>query len=486
MAAKSLLPKIDHMVVVMLENRSFDHMLGFLYQAGGNKSPLGHPFEGLVGNEKNSDGKGGFASVFPIKPTDPHAYFMPGANPGEGYQATNSQLFGKKDAPNPIVPATNSGFVTDFAYTLSWESSEQPGSVIPNTKPGQIMGIYTPEALPILSKLATGYAVCDHWFASAPTETFPNRAFASQATSQGFVKDKSCKLYTAPSIYTALTKKSVSWSIFGYDATPLMRGSVADIKTAPESHFGEFADFQKAAKNGTLASYVFLEPQWGTNGNSQHPNYDVSKGEQFLHDIYYSLIGTPVWNSTLLIIVYDEHGGCYDHVPPPENAVPPDNSAGELDFDFKRFGVRVPAVLVSPLIAAGTVFRSSTTTPLDHTSILATVEARFKVPSLTKRDAAAPDLSTALTLQKLRTDDPLSGVKIPLSGAAPALATALAAAPDKFQAALAESASDLPLREDATGGYHHAPPKLPSGKAAMDYARQRFTQFARERGSRKR
>jgi len=479
MPAKSLLQKINHIVVVMLENRSFDHMLGFLYKASGNKSPLGQPFEGLNGTEKNPDGKGGFATVFPIHPTDPHAYFMPGANPGEGYQATNSQLFGKQDAPDPIAPATNNGFVTDFAYTLSWESSEQPGSVIPNTKPGQIMGIYTPEALPVLSRLAAGYAVCDHWFASAPTETFPNRAFVSLATSQGFVKDKSCKLYTAPSIYAALTKKSVSWSVCGYDAVPLMRGSVSDIKSAPESHFGEFADFQKAAKSGTLASYVFLEPQWGTSGNSQHPNYDVSKGEQFLHDIYYSLIGTPVWNSTLLIITYDEHGGCYDHVPPPENAVAPDNSAGELNFDFKRFGVRVPAVLVSPMIPAGTVFRSSASTPMDHTSILATVEARFNLPSLTRRDAAAPNLGGVLTLQKPRADDPLSGVKVPVSGPAPAMAPA----PDKFQAALAESASDLPLHEDASGGYHHAPPQLPSGKAAMNYARQRFAEFAQLRAA---
>lgn len=479
-AGKSLLSKINHIVVVMLENRSFDHMLGFLYQSSNNVSPLGQPFEGLKGNETNLDTNGKPVTVFPIQSGNPHPYLMPGANPGEGYLNTNSELFGNQDAPNPIVPASNNGFVTNFAYTLGWESKD-PGAVIAGTQPSAIMGVYTPATLPILSKLAAGYAVCDHWYASAPTETFPNRAFVSMATSQGFVQDKSCSVYTAPSIFTALAKKSATWSVYGYDAPPLMRGSVADIAHAPESQFGEFADFQKAAKSGSLANYVFLELQWGTAGNSQHPNYDVSKGEQFLHNVYYSLFGTQVWDQTLLIITYDEHGGCYDHVPPPENAIPPDNSAGELDFDFKRFGLRVPTVLVSPLIAAGTVFRTKSATPFDHTSVLATVEARFGVPALTKRDAAAPNVGAVLTLQKLRTDDPLSGVKVPVSAVAPPLS----AKPDKFEAAIAEHAQDLPLHDAAGNGHHHVAPVFATGEAAKAYARQRYQQYAKERGSKK-
>ncbi len=472
----SLLSQINHIVVVMLENRSFDHMLGFLYQSSKNVSPQGQPFEGLTGKESNLDSNGSPVTVFPIKPSDPHPYLQPGADPGEGYLNTNSQLFGKPQAPTPITPASNSGFITNFAYTLGWEA-KNAGQVMPGTQPSQIMAMYTPATLPVLSKLAAGYAVCDYWFASAPTETFPNRAFVSLATSQGFVQDKSCSTYTAPSIFSALAKKSVSWAIYGYDAPAMMRGQIADIKFALETQFGEFADFQKAAKTGNLANYCFLEPQWGTQGNSQHPNYDVSKGEQFLHDIYYSLIGTPVWNQTLLIITYDEHGGCYDHVLPPENAVPPDNSAGELNFDFKRFGVRVPTVLVSPMIAAGTVFRTSSATPFDHTSILATVEKRFGVPSLTRRDAAAPDVGAVLTLQKPRSDDPLSGVKVPVSAVAPPPSTG----PDKFEAAIAASAADLPIYHATGNGHHHVPPALPTGEAAKQYARQRYQQFAQQR-----
>jgi len=468
----NLLQSIDHFVVVMLENRSFDHMLGFLYADKNNISPTGQPFEGLTGNETNPDGKGGQVKVFKIQQTDPHPYFMPGANAGEGYLNTNWQLFGSEQQPSPIVPATNQGFVTNFASTLAWES-KQPGTVMPGTTPAQIMGMYTPQTVPILSGLASGYAVCDHWFGSAPTETFPNRAFVAMATSQGFVQDKSCRIYTAPSIYTLLGKHGQTWAIYGYDAPPLSRGSVSDIKSAPPANFGEFADFQKAVKQGTLANYVFLEPSWGSSGSSQHPNYNVAVGEQFLHDIYYTLFGSPVWQKTLLMITYDEHGGCYDHVSPPENAAAPDNSAGELGFAFTRFGPRVPTVLVSPLIRAGTVFRSPGITPFDHTSILATVEKRFGLSSLTKRDAAAPDVGGALTLGQARADDPLSGVKVPTSSAAPVHPPG----PTHLEQALAESAELLPVSDQTANAYHHEMPTFKNGSEAVAYATARYRAY---------
>ena len=113
----SELSSINHIVVLMFENRSFDHMLGFLYSDSGNESPAGQPFDGLTGTESNPDGSGKTVSVFKIKATDSNAYFMPGADPGEGYTATNSQLFNATKAPVPPLE-TNSGFVTDYAYTL--------------------------------------------------------------------------------------------------------------------------------------------------------------------------------------------------------------------------------------------------------------------------------------------------------------------------------------------------------------------------------
>src|SRR5271170_6944768 len=142
---------INNIVVVMLENRSFDHMLGLLYSAGGNVSPTGQPFEGLTGQESNPGTGGSVVPVFTIAPTDLNAYFVPGADPGEGYSATNSQLFGSTTAPTPPV-ATNNGFVTDFNYTLGWESKEG-WSIVAGTTASDIMGVFPPTLLPVLSGL---------------------------------------------------------------------------------------------------------------------------------------------------------------------------------------------------------------------------------------------------------------------------------------------------------------------------------------------
>jgi phospholipase C len=174
----------------------------------------------------------------------------------------------------------------------------------------------------------------------------------------------------------------------------------------------------------------------------------VALGEQLIHDVYYALRNGPNWNQTLLIITYDEHGGCYDHVPPPQGAVPPDHSAGEYGFDFTRFGPRVPTVLVSPLIAAGTVFRvPDASMPLDHTSILKTLETRWSLPNLTARDAAAPDVSAVLTLTTPRSDDPL-----------------------------AELVSQLPV-PDARGGTHHTMPELKTNADYSNYIRTRTAEW---------
>ncbi len=130
--------------------------------------------------------------------------------------------------------------------------------------------------------------------------------------------------------------------MFGYDEQPLTKADFPDITSADPSHFGLFTDFQAAAAAGTLPAFTFLEPSWSSTGNSQHPNYDVALGEQLIHDTYEALRSGPGWPQTLFVLTYDEHGGCYDHVPPPWGATPPDNTAGEFGFGFDRFGLRVP------------------------------------------------------------------------------------------------------------------------------------------------
>jgi phospholipase C len=413
MANGNNLASVNHVVVLMLENRSFDHMLGYLYP--GNISPSGQPFEGLTGSESNPGTNGPPVPVFKIEPTTPNAYLMPGADPGEGYMATNDQLFGSDTAPASGTAAAGQSYIKNYGYTLGWESKSTGWPIVPGTVEGDIMGCYTPEALPVLSGLAKGYAVCDRWFCSVPTETLPNRAFACAATSQGHMDDKT-HTFTSPTIFGLLDAAGQGWAIYGYDKEPLTKNTFTQISSAAASHFGLFTDFKAAATAGTLPAYTFLEPSWGTAGNSQHPNYDVALGEQLIHDVYETLRGGPGWPQTLLVITYDEHGGCFDHVPPPWGAVPPDASAGEFGFGFDRFGPRVPTVLVSPLIATGTVFRvPAGGTPLDHTSVLKTVQQRWNLPSLTARDKAAPGFGDVFTLTTPRTDDVLAGVTVPVS-----------------------------------------------------------------------
>lgn len=476
MATNPLLA-IQNIVVLMLENRSFDHMLGMLYTSAGNISPAGDPFEGLTGTESNPDQDGNPVSVFPIGPQTPNTYFMPGADPGEGYLATNAQLFGTSTAPSPPV-ATNQGFVTNFSYTLGWEATEAGWTPLAGTVASDIMGIYTPAMLPVLSGLAQGYAVCDQWYASAPTETLPNRAFAAAGTSQGHMDDKT-KKFTAPTIFGLLSDNAINWSIYGYTSSPLTRLDFPDTTNASESHFGLFTDFQAAAAAGTLAPYVFLEPSWGAAGNSQHPNYSLALGEQLIHDVYYALRNGPQWNQTLLIITYDEHGGCFDHVAPPTSAVPPDATAGEFGFEFTRFGVRVPTVLVSPLIAPGTVFRvPQGSTPFDHTSILKTVETRWGLPSLTARDAAAPDVGAVLTLSTPRTDDPLLGVVVPSAAELDPREVPVS----HLEAVHAELVSELPV-PDAAGGTHHVMPALRTSADAKSYIDARIAAWEKSRNA---
>ena len=469
--AGNQLPSINYIVQLMLENRSFDHMLGFLYPKSDN-------FEGLTGSETNTDASGNMVKVYQIDHTAAGAYFMPGADPGEGYSNTNEQLFGSGKPPSPPT-ATNTGFVTNFADAIAYDQ-RSGRSAQAGTTASAIMGVFPPAALPVLSGLAAGFAVCDHWYSSVPTETFPNRAFACAATSQGHMNDATAS-FTVPTIFGLMTAHSLSWKIYGYNEEPLTRKNFPDTLSAPDSCFGLFTDFQSDAAAGTLPQYSFLEPSWGSTGNSQHANYDVSLGEKLILDVYNAVRNGPGWNQTLLFITYDEHGGLYDHVPPPSGATPPDATPGEFGFDFTRFGVRVPAVLVSPLIPAGTVFRvPAGSTPLDHTSVLKTIQTRWGLPALTARDAAAPDVGDVLSLPAPRTTDLPAGLAAPTSTGANPAATEVS----HLQLANAQLTSELqvPLSELRSA------PLLATQQTPLDYehyiaARTATWKAARARGN---
>ena len=282
------------------------------------------------------------------------------------------------------------------------------------------METYSPQQLTMKSGLAANFAVSDSWYASAPCETWPNRAFVHLGTSCGRVNNWPYDPFDfdVTTIFNVLEANNNTWAVFNpgpiISLTRLQFPKLWD--SALESHFLSIKDFLKQAQEGTLPSYSFVEPSFmGIQGtpNDEHPPHDVCLGEQFLQSIYSAVVNGKNWEKTLLIVTYDEHGGCPDHMPPPWGAVTPDTKSdpGEEGFRFNRFGVRVPTILVSPWIQAGTVFRSTTNVPYDHTSILATLRDWLSIPEQlmlpSKRVQAAPTFGDVLNLPQVRQDKPV-------------------------------------------------------------------------------
>jgi phospholipase C len=453
------LESIDHVIVLILENRSFDHLLGYLYPRSGE-------FDGLDGTESNRDLTGTAVSVYAITPENENAYYCPLANPAEGFRATNEQLFSSASAPVD-GKAANDGFVTSFASELANPAHPLDPKLV-GAEPSSIMGMYSPETLPVLSGLAKGFAVCDRWFASVPTQTFPNRAFAVAGTSLGYTDNSAhgVPAFNTPSVFGKLADAGQTWKIYGYSKRPLTANDFPDtVHPGPGCKVDSgFENFQSDAASGQLAALSYIEPEWAKYPsrnappsnehnfqvqNDQHPVSNLAVGEKLIYDVYAALHSNQaVWEKSLLIITYDEHGGNYDHVPPETGATPPDDIIGASGFDFTRFGVRVPAVIVSPLIRAGTVLRAPAgSPPYDHTSIIATLRARFNLGTLGKRDAVAPHLGPVLTLPEPRRDDPLEGITPP-TAADPVLqpgSASIGEAPSSFLEAKAIAAAKLPV-----------------------------------------
>jgi phospholipase C len=405
------LAKLRHIVVVMLENRSFDNMLGFLYADQANVPPLNLPamnppsFDGLLPaavsdafwNPANADFFSTLAAapekVFASSGTDgPAPFTVPDPDPDERFSHFNFQIFGTQTSAEN-QPPTMRGFLVDYLSAA--------GNDLEKAK--RIMQSYSPSQVPVLSQLARSYAVCDRWFASVPAQTWPNRGFVHTGTSRGQVSNSGPFAYNTETIFEVLQKTGKSWGVYKDTVIPsLVKLQYPRLGLFP-FHFHQLARFQEDAKNGTLPSYSFVEPSFTIEPDDQHPPHNVTDGENFLAKVWTAVSTGAHWAQTLLVITYDEHGGCYDHVPPPWGAMIPDagSDPGAQGFRFNRFGVRVPAVVVSPLIEAGTVFRSPTGVPFDHTSILATLRDWLAIPDSamlpSRRIKAAPTLEFLFT-----------------------------------------------------------------------------------------
>lgn len=250
----------------------------------------------------------------------------------------------------------------------------------------------------MITALARQFAVCDRWHASAPCQTWPNRFFVHAATANGYENnDPPHYPYEMPTIFNRLEAAGQAWKIYFHD----MPQSLSLSNLWPHlDHFRFYAELQNDARAGALPAYSFIEPRYFPDlglPNDQHPPHVVTLGEQLIADVYNCLRAGPGATKTLLVITHDEHGGCFDHAPPPAAVRPGGGTAGPFKFD--RYGVRVPAVIVSPYVSPGLKFRPPTGKVCDHTSIIATLRQRFPLGGpLTARDADAPDLGPALAL----------------------------------------------------------------------------------------
>jgi phospholipase C len=381
------LEKIKHIVVLMLENRSFDHMLGFLRSDQ-------YDIEGLQGDETIPEDPTVTPPV-PVRVTDTARYLHDlDIDPGHDMRNVNVQLFDVPEGPF-TTPPLNRGFVFDYA--------QQPGNTL--QKAHSIMRCFAPDTLPVLTTLAQEFAICDHWFASVPGPTWPNRFFVHTATSDGQV-DNRLRDYEMRTIYDNLQDAGVPWHIYFHDFPQAL--ALARLRrSAWRKGFQLFADFLADARNAQLPGYSFIEPRYfdffGKKANDQHPPHDVSLGELLIAEVYEALRNSLLWEQSLLIILSDEHGGIYDHKPPPSAVNPDGKHATDPVFEFDRLGPRVPAILVSPYIPEGTIDHQD----YDHTSVLATVKKAFNLPNfLTQRDAHAHTFEHNLSLEAPRRNTP--------------------------------------------------------------------------------
>lgn len=397
--------RIKHVFVLMLENRSFDHMLGFA-RLEGIDAVTGQPTstEGLDPARDWNTGPDGK----PVPVSFPANWIMP-HDPGHEFPDVREQLCGV-DGIYPHI--TNSGFVTNYAK-------------IDPAHPGEIMSCYTPEQLPVLTALAREFAVCDHWFSPMPGPTWPNRFFIHAASSAGLDHSPTTANVASSilvngykfengTIYDRLDDEGICWAIYKGDAFPQSLAISGMTLRLAEGCLHDFQDFNEHVRNPNYTtSYAFIEPDYHVaadfvGGNSQHPKDDVTRGEALLKQVYETIRNSPHWESSLLIVTYDEHGGFYDHVPPPRTVAPGDATTdpenNRYGFDFTQLGPRVPAIIISPLIPRGTIDHSV----YDHTSVLATLEHIFGLLPLTERDKQANTLNHLLSLATPRTDAPLT------------------------------------------------------------------------------
>ncbi|KAM3279643.1 hypothetical protein ACQJBY_046799 [Aegilops geniculata] len=389
---------VKTVVVVVMENRSFDHVLGWLRASRPD-------IDGLTGTESNRLNASDPASP-EIFVTDKAGYVD--SDPGHGFEDIREQIFGSADTS--AVPPPMSGFAQN-ARGMGLGMAQN------------VMSGFAPDSVPVYAALADEFAVFDRWFASVPTSTQPNRLFVHSATSHGLTFNARKDLingFPQKTIFDSLEEDGLSFGIY-YQNIPatLFYQSLRRLKHLVKFHQYSLR-FKLDAARGKLPNYVVIEQRYFDckefPANDDHPSHDVARGQRFVKEVYETLRASPQWNETALIITYDEHGGFYDHVPTPVVKVPqPDGIIGPDPYYFKfdRLGVRVPSFLISPWVEKATVIHEPNgpeeTSQYEHSSIPATVKRLFNLRAnyLTKRDSWAGTFESYLKVRKTpRTDCP--------------------------------------------------------------------------------
>jgi phospholipase C len=411
--AAARLNQIEHIVVVMLENRSFDHMLGYLSlpeALGGRARP---DVDGLRGPDENFNPHAG--QRYPIHHLDRTKFEGEAEDPDHSGESVDEQLANG-----------GQGFVDNFAR-ISEERAEKLEVPVPD--PGLVMGYYNGADLPAYDHLAAEYCVVDRWFSSVPGATWPNRLYAMCGQAAGSRDDASPPIYELPTFIRYLDEANVAWRWYSFDPGTL-RAADPEYRLSHHDNFGyvdqrklsieeeligrltEKGSFLDDVAEGKLPPVSWIDPHFkdlrvlGPDSNDDHPPSDVRAGQDLILTIYHALsANAETWPKTLLVITYDEHGGFYDHVAPPP--------AADDHPDFRRHGVRVPALLVSPLVKPGSTSSAELGADFsfDHTSIMKTIFTRFcqkdrQIPAMTTRAAASNHLGHLLIDGAPRVDVP--------------------------------------------------------------------------------
>jgi phospholipase C len=361
--SSQLLAGIDTIVVLCMENRSFDHYLGSRLLDEGLK------VDGLTGDESNPAPDGSLVSSYRM------------------------DQFTTQDIPH-----------TWEACHAQWNSGKNDGFVAQHAGPNQrdVMGYHVRQQLPAMYQLADAFSVCDRWHASVMGPTWPNRFFLHGGTSNG--KQTNSPILGFKSIWHLLDEADVSAENYFHDVP---WAATAFGKLTHNSHVENF--FEKA-RAGKLPHYSLIDPQFfGAGANDDHPDHDPQLGQALIASIYAALAQSPQWNRCLFVVTYDEHGGFYDHVAPPK-------APGESNAAFQQLGFRVPAIVAGPSVRRG----ATVSTLLDHVSILSTLTRRFELPSLNARVANTRDLGSCLepASRRARPAPQLDAVEVSLSALA--------------------------------------------------------------------